>query len=212
MVYANKEVDLLHAVALAYYYMPLSFGALQVYKSIAKGEEKDVTILLDRFPAAAGGDREQGEPAAETQGMQFLRYLRIHGETAKAIDGEDKKAGLTVTHTTLEWWAYPAKEVKRSDLIKGNAHPHFTLVDWLVAGALANSFRDEFIEEFPNRKKAEEAADALIELYKEFKHDGVWEIADDKTLDLIKGGKKNWVVSEDIKNVSALKSTSIKSD
>lgn len=200
LIYGNKEVDLLHAVALAYYYLPLSFGALKVYKSIAPDEERDVMILLDRFPAAAGGDRMPGESAPETQGIQFLKYFRAHSETAKAIDSEDKKAGLTVTHTTLEWWAYSTKEIKRSDLIKGNKHPHFTLVDWLVAGALANSFKDEFIEEFPNRKKAVEVANALIELYKEYKKNGVWEIADDKTLDLIKGGDKKWVVSEEVKS------------
>lgn len=200
LVYGNKEVDLLHAVALAYYYLPLSFGVLQVYKSIPDDEEKNITILLDRFPAAAGGDRAPGEPAAETQGIQFLRYLRTHGKTAKAIDSEDKKSGVTVTHTTLEWWAYPKKEAKRPGLIKGNEHPHFTLVDWLVAGALANSFRAEFIEEFPNQKKAVEVADALIELYKEFKQDGIWELADDKTLDHIKGEKQNWEISESVKN------------
>ncbi len=61
-------------------------------------------------------------------------------------------------------------------LVEGKDHPHFALVDWLVAGALANSFKEEFVAEYPNKRRADRTANALVELYEEFKNFTVWEI------------------------------------
>ena len=79
-------------------------------------------------------------------------------------------------------------------LHKGKSHPHFTLADWLVACALARSFRKEFVAKYPNTEIGEEVAEALCGLYAEFKKFNVFEIADDNTLDHIVSNSKRWEV------------------
>ena len=84
-------------------------------------------------------------------------------------------------------------------------HPHFVLVDWLVASAIANRFPKEFLVEYRKSKhgkkgcNAEDALEALEALYQEFKMHQIFEIANDETLGHIiaNDGHRKWEVPED---------------
>lgn len=189
-----EVIDFPQALALAYYYFPVVMGCLQAWKGIAAGEQKDLAVFFDRFPAVSSGPKVGGVAAPKTQGMKFLEFIRSNSATAIGIHKQEVESGVRTLYTTLEWWKDPRND---NALVEGKKHPHFALVDWLVAGALANSFKEEFVAEYPNKRRADQTANALIELYQEFKKFTVWEIADDNTLDRIKGSDKLWVVPDE---------------
>lgn len=192
LYFGNETIDFAQAVALMYYYFPVAFGCLCSWKKIKEGE-RDLVVFLDRFPGVSGGNKLPGKSASKTQGMKFFEFIRKNSETAKRIDKDDEAAGAYCKHTNLEWWRKTSGEKWK----EGKDHPHFVLADWLVAGALASSFRKEFIDEYHNKETAEGTTDALIELYHEYKKFDVWEIADDKTLNHITSNEKQWIVPED---------------
>lgn len=194
LLFGDEVIDFPQALALAYYYFSAVMGCLQAWKGIAEGEQKHLAVFFDRFPAVSSGPKAPGVVAPKTQGMKFLEFIRANSATAIGIHKQEAESGVRTLYTTLEWWKDPRND---NALVAGKDHPHFALVDWLVAGALANSFKEEFIAEYPNRRRADHTANALIELYQEFKNFNVWEIADDNTLDHIKGSDKLWEVPDD---------------
>ena len=77
--------------------------------------------------------------------MKFFEFIRTISETAKEIDKDDESSGAYCKYTNLERW----RKTSKDEWKRAKEHPHFVLTDWLVAGALAHSFREEFIHEYP---------------------------------------------------------------
>jgi len=192
LYFGNEAIDFPQAVALMYYYFPIAHGCLRSWKMIDE-KDRNLTVFLDRFPAARGRVTQVGEKTPKTQGMKFFEFIRNNSVTAIEIDKADAEANAYSKYDNLICW----RKTPRSQWIEGKKHPNFALVDWLVSGALANSFRDEYIQEYPNKKTAIETIDTLIELYQEFKKFNIWEIADDNTLDHITSNDKHWIVPDE---------------
>ncbi|MEO0804043.1 MAG: hypothetical protein AAFY57_17470, partial [Cyanobacteria bacterium J06642_2] len=124
--------------------------------------------------------------------------VKANAATWVGIEEENKKSGIAYELATLEGW----RKSKSEELKDPKSHPHFTLVDWLVASALAHRFSEEFIAEFKMSRKgrkpgvAEEAQQALENLYQEFKQHTIFEVANEETLAHMVANQSLWEVPE----------------
>ncbi|MCB8745725.1 hypothetical protein LHU53_02260 [Rhodoferax sp. U2-2l] len=201
LYFGNEHIDFAHAVALLYYMFTVSFAILLVALSIDEAHREHMIALLDRFPDESKGGVVPGNKSPTTQGMKFMHFLKANAKTFTGIDAKNKASGIAYRLDTLEGWKSKVDE-KWKDPKK---HPHFTLVDWLVAAAIAHRFPEKFVEEFRSSKlgkkkrNAEDTQEALEQLYQEFKKHKIFEIADERTLGMIKSDKKQWEVPGEAK-------------
>jgi len=201
LYFGKEHIDFAQAVALVYYMFTVSFAIQRVALSLSEEHREHIIALLDRFPDASKGDFEPERKAPITQGMKFLQFLKANAETFTGIEAENKANGIMYRADTLEGWKRNDKDEWRDP----KTHPHFTLVDWLVAAAIAHRFPEEFVNEFKTTKlgrkerNAEDTQEALEDLYQEFKKHNIYEIADEKTLGMIRSEAKRWKVSEEAK-------------
>jgi len=201
-LYFGKEyIDFAQAVALVYYMFTVSFAILRVASSIDEAHRGHMIALLDRFPDGSKGQFVQGKKAPTTQGMKFVHYLKANATTFTGIDAENRASGIAYRPDTLEGW----KSKVGGEWRDPKTHPHFTLVDWLVAAAISHRFPDKFVEEFKTTKlgkkkrNAEDTQEALEQLYQEFKKHTIFEIADERTLGMIRSDTKQWEVPDEAK-------------
>jgi hypothetical protein len=193
LYFDNEAIDFAQAVALVYYTFALWFAVLRAGLKVPP-EHRNLIVFMDTFPGASPGKLRPGQHAPKTPGMRFIEFMRAQSKTAIEIDKENsKKAKIHYTYTTLEWW----RPSKKGNWKEGKTHPHFTIVDWLAAAALAHEFKAEFVESYPNKRKAEETATALSKLYEAFKKFDIWSIADDNTLGYIVSNEKEWLIPDD---------------
>lgn len=186
LFFGDHHISLVQAVALAYYSMSIYFGVGQAANEI-EPSERDITVYMDRFPAARPARSEPGEKSPVTPGMQFVHFLRNHSPTGRFISAEESKMGVKLNLTTLEWWKPHRDEGWRP----GKTFPMFTLVDWYVVSSLAKEFPEEFMKNYSNKRKSRDIVAALSNLYDEFKKFEIWSIGDDQSLKLISGANKN---------------------
>lgn len=203
LYFGEEHIDLAQAVALIYYMLTVSFAVLRTATSIEKEHRRHIIALLDRFPDTERGGFLQGQKAPKTQGMKFVLYIKANAKTFVDIDAENKSSGIAYKPDTLEGWR-PNGIGEWKD---PKTHPHFVLVDWLVASAIAKHFPEEFLVEYrqsklgKKRRNAEDALEALVDLYQEFKKHQIFEIANDETLGHIiaSDGHREWKVPEEVK-------------
>lgn len=201
LYFGEEHIDFAQSVALVYYMFTVSFAILRVALSLSEEHREHIITLLDRFPDASKGDFEPGKKAPTTQGMKFLQFLKANAKSFTGIDAENKANGIMFRADTLEGW----KRNDRDEWRDPKTHPHFTLVDWLVAAAIAHRFPEEFVKEFKTTKlgkkkrNAEDTQAALEDLYQEFKKHKIYEIADKQTLGMIRSETKQWEVPEEAK-------------
>lgn len=201
LYFGEEHIDFAQAVALVYYMFTVAFAILRVALSLNKEHREHIIAILDRFPDASKGDFEPGKNAPTTQGMKFLQFLKANAKTFSGIDSDNMANGIIYRVDTLEGWKCNNGEEWKDP----KTHPHFTLVDWLVAAAIAHRFPDEFVKEFKTTKlgtkkrNAEDTQEALEDLYQEFKKHTIYEIADERTLDMLRSDTKQWEVPEEAK-------------
>lgn len=195
LYFGDETLDFAQAVALVYYLFTVSFAIQQVTRFLKDEDKKNIVALMDRFPGTEKGGFVPGKSAPETDGMKFIKYLKANAETFTGIDETNRKGGTFYRPSTLEGW----RRSKKEDWKDPKLHPHFALVDWLVVAAIAHRFRDEFINDFKKPRYAEDAANALDDLYKEFKEFTIFEIANEETLAHIRSSGKKWEVPEKAK-------------
>lgn len=196
LYFGEEYIDFAQAVALVYYLSTVSFAILRVASSIDEAHREHMIALLDRFPDGSKGKFVPGKKAPTTQGMKFVHFLKANAKTFVGIDAENKASGIAYRPDTLEGWKRKVGEEWRDP----KTHPHFTLVDWLVAAAISHRFPEKFVEEFKTTKlgkkkrNAEDTQEALEQLYQEFKKHTIFEIADERTLGMIRSDTKQWEV------------------
>lgn len=167
--FGNECLDLAQAVALEYYNTAINLGVLRAGLKL-KPEDRTLFVAMDRFPGAGSGNAGAGQPLPKTQGAKFIDFVRRRSSTAIGIQRENASINLTTNLGTLDWW----KSKSETEWREGKTHPHFTLPDWLVASALAESYPEEFTASFRNSKAGTNAVAGLSELYQSFKKYDLW--------------------------------------
>ena len=196
LYFGKYFISFSQSVALMYYSFVLNFSVLRA-SSHMRADQRYMHIFLDNLPGASPGKLKPGErPTGKSPGMKFIEYVRNHSKTAIEIDKANSEKGIQFKTDSLLWFEHP----RTGKTEPGKKHPSFTLVDWVSASARAHHFRQDFIDTFSTEETGVKAADAMNELYLEFKNFDIWEVANDDTLAHIKSNEKLWIVPDDARD------------
>ena len=197
----DQTINLPSAVAMGYYHFIIAFSVLRMNFPPNIGRI-DLSVYLDRFPGASGTHAQRPE-------LRFLKYLEQNSPTGATIRQDEESMGIYRRLTELEYWkpnSAPADQAPK----KGKTHPHFMLVDWFVASAIAERFPEPFVASYRPSNFGYKAVDAMRELFSEFKECGpIFSFADDNTLDHIVGGTPQWEMPDDAREFIMRRATKI---
>ncbi|WP_068818078.1 hypothetical protein [Phormidesmis priestleyi] len=190
LFFGDECIDFAQAIALMYYFLTINFGTLRAGMCL-KPEDRNLHLLLDRFPGEGTKSAIQGQPIPLSQGAKFIQFIRRYSSTGLGIEVENSRANIRVEFANLDWWIE-----KDGDLPKeGKSHPHFVLPDWMAAAAIAHEFHNDFVATFKNLKHGNAAADGLEEVYNAFKSHDLWSL-DENVLSLLRPQEKLWHVPD----------------
>ena len=193
LYFGDHHIDFSQAVALIYYLLAAYFSILRP-SILAKNNELDLVLYMDRFPGASVGDIALGIDIPKTDGKRFVEYVQDNSPTCKGIEEDHKSNNLNIALTTIDRWS----KLGSDEVLAGKEHPHFILPDWLAVASIATAYRGEFIASYSSHRHAVVLADECTNLYKAFKSFDIWSF-EESVLNHLIGGETMSVIPDDAK-------------